>query len=186
MYGMEQAKEARMPLAVPLIGMNGEGYETIVTNYQQLGGQLLYISTIVRPDVARAAATRSRYICMLGEVHWNATVSVLRYLEKTKTYVLCLGRLSEEAIAKYELKRFVDSDYATDKDTRRSRTRYLFLFNGSLVSWYNKLQTTIACGIVEVQYMAITACVKEGLWLRNLMGSLLDKSWNNIQIYNDN
>lgn len=185
-YGMEQAKEARTPLAVPLVEMNGEGDETIVTDYQQLVGQLLYISTTVRPDIAHAAATLSRYMSMPGEVHWNAAKSVLRYLKKTKNYVLCLGQLREDVIGEYELTGFCDSDYATDKDTRRSRTGYLFLFNGSLVSWYSKLQKTVACSTAEAEYMAVSACVKEALWLRNLMGSLLDKSWNSIQIYNDN
>lgn len=185
-YGMEQAKEARVPLGVPLSEMKCKDDEIVVTQYQQLVGQLLYISTTVRPDIAHAAATLSRYMSKPGETHWNAAKAVLRYLKKTRDYGLCLGQLNEESDEEFELIGFCDSDYATDKDTRRSRTGYLFLLNGSLITWYSKLQKTVACSTAEAEYMAVSACVKEALWLRNFMGSLLHKKWNGIQIFNDN
>lgn len=185
-YGMEQAKEARVPLGVPLSELKGVDDEAIVTQYQQLVGQLLYISTTVRPDIAHAAATLSRYMSKPSLTHWNAAKSVLRYLKKTRDYALCLGQLNDESDEEFEIIGFCDADYATDVDTRRSRTGYLFLLNGSLITWYSKLQKTVACSTAEAEYMAASACVKEALWLRNFLGSLLYKQWNGIQIFSDN
>ena len=71
-------------------------------------------------------------------------------------------------------------------DTRRSRTGFLFLLNGSLVSWYSKLQKTVATSTAEAEYMAVSACVKEALWIRNFLGSLLQSTWNEVPILNDN
>lgn len=185
-YGMEQAKETKVPLAVPLIELEGEEDQAIVTDYQQLVGHLLYISTTARPDIAHATAVLSRYMSKPGQVHWNAAKGVLRYLKKTKDYGLCLGQLNEEGDEKFNVVGFCDSDYATDKDTRRSRTGYLFLMNGSLITWYSKLQKTVACSTAEAEYMSVSACVKEALWLRNFLGSLFGKSWSPIKIWNDN
>lgn len=185
-YGMEQAKESKVPLSVPLSELEDEEEATLVEDYQQLVGHLLYISTTARPDIAHATAVLSRFMSKPGQVHWNAAKGVLRYLKKTKDYGLCLGQLCDEGDEKICVEGFCDSDYAMDKDTRRSRTGYLFLLNGSLITWYSKLQKTVACSTAEAEYMSVSACVKEALWMRNFLGSLLGKPWSAIQIFNDN
>ena len=189
MFGMESAKESRVPLSECMKQGKEESDGKLVVQYQQLVGQLLYLSTTVRPDIAHAAAVLSRYMSKPTQEHWKAAKRVLKYLKGTRTHGLCLGQHEVKSVnAEMDLKLvgYCDSDFGTDVDTRRSRTGFLFLLNGSLVSWYSKLQKTVATSTAEAEYMAVSACVKEALWIRNVLGSLLKSTWNEVSIMNDN
>uniref|UniRef100_A0A7S3XD32 Reverse transcriptase Ty1/copia-type domain-containing protein n=1 Tax=Picocystis salinarum TaxID=88271 RepID=A0A7S3XD32_9CHLO len=188
-FGMDNAKESRVPLSECMKQGKEESDEELVVQYQQLVGQLLYLSTTVRPDIAHAAAVLSRYMSKPAQEHWKAAKRVLKYLKGTRTHGLCLGQhepVSANAEMGLELTGYCDSDFGTDVDTRRSRTGFLFLLNGSLVAWYSKLQKTVATSTAEAEYMAVSACVKEALWIRNFLGSLMNGTWDGIPILNDN
>eukprot|EP00963_Diacronema_lutheri_P011302 scaffold1360_cov595-Pavlova_lutheri.AAC.1 len=188
-FGMDNAKESRVPISECMKQGKEESDEELVVQYQQLVGQLLYLSTTVRPDIAHAAAVLSRYMSKPAQEHWKAAKRVLKYLKGTRTHGLCLGQHEPEsanAEMGLELTGYCDSDFGTDVDTRRSRTGFLFLLNGSLVAWYSKLQKTVATSTAEAEYMAVSACVKEALWIRNFLGSLMNGTWDGIPILNDN
>ena len=68
-----------------------------------------------------------------------------------------------------ELTGFVDSDYAGDRDKRRSTTAYLFTLCGNCVSWKSQLQSVVALSSTEVEYIAATEAAKEAMWLKGLL-----------------
>ena len=79
---------------------------------------------------------------------------------------------------------FVDSDYAGDKDTRRSTSAYFFLVCGGCVSWRSQLQPVVTLSTAEAEYVAATEAVKEGIWLQGLLKEL--KLMNGVTtIYSD-
>eukprot|EP00963_Diacronema_lutheri_P000643 scaffold41_cov370-Pavlova_lutheri.AAC.1 len=123
-FGMDNAKESRVPLSECMKQGKEESDEELVVQYQQLVGQLLYLSTTVRPDIAHAASVLSRYMSKPAQEHWKAAKRVLKYLKGTRTH--------------------------------------------------------------EAEYMAVSACVKEALWIRNFLGSLMNGTWDGILILNDN
>lgn len=65
---------------------------------------------------------------------------------------------------------YVDSDYATNIDNRRSQSGYIFNLYGSAVSWKSSLQSVVALSTTEAEYMAMTEAVKEGIWLTGMIG----------------
>jgi len=67
---------------------------------------------------------------------------------------------------------YVDSDYASDLDKRRSLTGYVFTIGGCAVSWKASLQATVALSTTEAEYMAISNACKEAIWLRGLYSEL--------------
>ena len=67
---------------------------------------------------------------------------------------------------------FADSDWASDKDTRRSVTAYVFMLGGAAVSWASRLQPTVALSSAESEYMAASAAAQEAIHLRSLLASL--------------
>lgn len=65
-----------------------------------------------------------------------------------------------------------DSDWAGDKESRKSTSGFIFKLNGGLVSWYSKKQPAVALSSTEAEYIALTLAVKEATWLRLLLTEL--------------
>ena len=67
---------------------------------------------------------------------------------------------------------FSDASYATDVDTRRSVTGYLFYYGGGPVVWKSKTQTSVALSSFESEYMALGSASPEAIHLQNFCADL--------------
>ena len=174
-WNMDSSRTRKTPLGFTLT--KGEEEESCQTKpYQVLVGTLLYLSTTTRPDLCQAASQLSRFMADPKNSHWEAAKNVLKYLKETVNYGLCLGnridvlqKELDQDIDTFTLSGYSDADYATDKVTRKSRTRYVFVLSGSLISRQSKLQATVSTSTAEAEYQAASSAVKEGLWLENLL-----------------
>ena len=64
--------------------------------------------------------------------HWKYLMRIVKYVIDTKNYTLCHRvNYGDEAI----IEGYCDSNYAGDKDTRRSVTGYAIYLNGCLIVW---------------------------------------------------
>ncbi|OAE34530.1 hypothetical protein AXG93_1247s1020 [Marchantia polymorpha subsp. ruderalis] len=121
-----------------------------------------------RPDIAHAISVLSRYMSNPGKEHWLAMKHLLRYLKGT-TYV---GLMYCKRGSSVLVEGYVHSDYAGDKDSKKSTTAYQFLINGNCVSWKSQLQLVVMLSIVEAEYIAAIEAVKEGIWIQGLLREL--------------
>ncbi|PAL11902.1 hypothetical protein B8W92_11625, partial [Moraxella osloensis] len=64
---------------------------------------------------------------------------------------------------------YCDSDWAADKNDRKSVTGYVFMMAGAAITWKSKKQQTVALSSTEAEYMALGDAVKEVLWLTQLL-----------------
>ena len=64
---------------------------------------------------------------------------------------------------------YCDADFATNLDSRKSQTGYVFTLYGSAVSWKSGLQSVVALSTTEAEYMALTEAVKESFWLKGIL-----------------
>ena len=67
---------------------------------------------------------------------------------------------------------FMDSDYAGDRDKRRSTTTYIFTMCGNCVSWKSQLQSVVALSSTEAEYIVATEAAKEAMWIKGLLMEL--------------
>ena len=79
---------------------------------------------------------------------------VLHYLSRTGDYAITCSKSSSS------MQSYVDANFASDFDKRRSITGYIFQNRYGPISWMSKLQVTVALSIVEVEYMALTEQAK--------------------------
>ena len=81
---------------------------------------------------------------------------------------------------------YQDSDWAGDKDTRRSTSGFNFTLANALVSWRSKLQTSVALSSTEAEYMACCFSTREAVWLRRLLTDLNSEPTSPTVLHEDN
>ncbi|XP_041975764.1 secreted RxLR effector protein 161-like [Aricia agestis] len=96
--------------------------------------------------------------------HWLALKRVMRYLKGTEDCKMTFKQDLDENMTHG----FCDADWASSEDDRRSCTGYSFMFQGGTISWNSKRQPTVALSTTEAEYMSLSSCVQEAMWLKQL------------------
>jgi hypothetical protein len=130
--------------------------------YAESVGALLYLASVTRPDLAMTVSVLARHLTKPCTRHWQLLKHVLRYLKGTQTMGIMYGT-SEEPLELY-----TDADYASCKDTRRSRNGFVFKMYGGAVSWSSKLQSVVAQSSAESEYIAGAHAARHAVWVRRL------------------
>jgi hypothetical protein len=150
-------------------------------DYQRAIGSIMYVMLGTRPDLAYAVSTLSQFSINPGPEHAQAIKRVLRYLQKTVNLGILYGGTQnlavEEALQNLGLVGintigFTDSDWAGDKDTRKSTSGYLFTLYGGAISWRSGKQPIVATSSTEAEYIACTEAAKEALWIRRILAEI--------------
>ena len=118
-----------------------------------------------RPDIAYAISCLSRYMSNPGIPHWEALKYSLRYLCGSFDIGITFSKNYDNT----QLVGYVDSNYANDRDSRKSTTSYVFTFCGACISWKSQLQHIVALSTTETEYIATTEAFKEAIWLYGLI-----------------
>ncbi|GAB2278532.1 hypothetical protein Dimus_039298 [Dionaea muscipula] len=128
-------------------------------------GSIMYCMVSTRPDLSFSISLLSRYMSNPGPDHWNALKWLLRYLNSSISVGLNFGKWTNTL----DLATFVDSDFAGDRDSRKSTTSYCVTLAGNCISWKSQLQPIVALSTTESEYIAITEAFKEALWIQRLL-----------------
>lgn len=148
--------------------------------YQRLIGSLMYLSVLTRPDISFSVSYMSQFNNCFTKEHWCHAKRILKYLKKTKHYALKYdSKLNSEIIG------YVDADWGSDVIGRRSYTGFVFQLSGAAISWESRKQKVVALSSTEAEYIGISECCKEAIYLRNLQCEITASSYT-IILYNDN
>lgn len=159
-YGMKEGKTRSTPLSTSIKltkATESNLLDKDIYTYSHLVGSLLYLATCTRPDISQAVGALARHMANPSTEHWTTAKGVLRYLAGTQKKGIVFKQ-DKAAVAGY-----CDADYASDTDTRRSTTGFVFILHNGAVSWSSKLQPTVAVSTSEAEYMAAAQAVKEAL-----------------------
>jgi transposase InsO family protein/ribonuclease HI len=151
--------------------------------YRGVVGSLVYVAVMTRPDISNSVREVSRYMSAPGRPHWQACLRILRYLKGTADYKLTFDF---SGATNMELVGYCDADHASDIDTRRSITGYIFFFGAAAISWVSRMQPTVAQSSTEAEYMALTEALNEAIHLRQLLSDLRLPQPEATTIFEDN
>ncbi|GAA0145952.1 transmembrane signal receptor [Lithospermum erythrorhizon] len=172
-FNMESSKSVSCPLGAhfKLSSKTCPGQKMDVEEMQRVPyasaiGSLMYAMLCTRPDLAYPVGVLSRFLSQPRKEHWEAVKWTFRYLKGTSDMCICYDK--QGAV----LEGFTDVDVAGDLDSKKSTSGYLFTFAGGAISWQSKLQRCIALSTTEAEYIAITECYKELLWLKSLFKAI--------------
>ncbi|XP_064482932.1 uncharacterized protein LOC135395770 [Ornithodoros turicata] len=132
--------------------------------YLKAVGELLYLSTTTRPDIACATGILCRRVSSPRQRDWGAVKKLFRYLMHTRHFKLTLtGRQS------LDLTGYVDADWAGNVTDRKSTSGYIILLGDSPVTWSSRKQSSVALSSTEAEYISAAYASQEVLWLRPLL-----------------
>ena len=130
--------------------------------YRPILGSIMWGQLATRPDLSFAVSLLSRFQGNPGIEHWKALMHVVGYVKNTLDFGLTYSRdadLFPHA--------FVDADYGGCRDTRRSTSGYVFIMAGSPVTWSSKRQPMVALSTVEAEYVAMSCCTQQMVWMQS-------------------
>nr|GEV81375.1 retrovirus-related Pol polyprotein from transposon TNT 1-94 [Tanacetum cinerariifolium] len=178
-YGMESCDPVGTPMEIKdKLDLDQNGTPVDATKYRSMIGALMYL-TSSRPDIVHATYLCARYQAKPTENHFKEVKRIFRYLRGTVNtglwYTKDFG---------FELTGFLDADYAGCKDTFKSTSDGAQFFGEKLVSWSSKKQDCMALSTAEAEYVSLSACCAQVLWMRT---QLTDYGFhfNKILIYCD-
>lgn len=134
-----------------------------VTLYRSVTGALQY-ATITRLEIFYSVNRLSQFMQNPRVIHWQGCKRILRCLQETKHYGLYFTPGSN-----LKIKVFTDTDWATDKNGRRSTGGYCIYLDGNLVSWGANKQNMVSRSSIEAEYRALSHSTTEVVWFMSLL-----------------
>ena len=152
-------------------------------SYASTVGSLMYAQVCTRLDIAHITGMLGRYLSNLGLKYWSVVKRVLRYLQRTKQYMLTYRRSDNLEIIGY-----ADSDFAGCIDAMKYTSGYIYMLNGGAVSWKYVKQSIMASSTMAAEFIACYEASNHRIWMRNFVTRV--RVFNSIQrplrLYNDN
>ncbi len=182
-YGMQDCKVVSSPQDPNTRLLKNDGDPVYKEKYQALIGSLTYAVTSTRPDLAQALGSVNQFCANPGEDHWTATKQILRYIKGTVNYGIHFDGNKQNGI---NLKGYVDADWGTNPNKRKSQSRYIFFLCGGIISWVSKKQPIVTLSSTEAEYIAASFSSQEAIWLRLLLKDLHAEQQNATVINEDN
>nr|GEW71270.1 retrovirus-related Pol polyprotein from transposon TNT 1-94 [Tanacetum cinerariifolium] len=122
--------------------------------------------------------------------HYHGMIGTLLYLTASRPdlqFVICMcARYQAQPTKKHDssvaLTAFADADHAGCQDTRRSTSGSVQFLGERLISWSSKRQKSAAISSTEAEYIALSGCCAQILWMRSQLTDY-GLGFNKIPIY---
>ena len=138
------------------------------TLYRSGIGILLFLVKFSRPDISNSVRELSKANDGATEKNFHGLLRTIKYVLDTREKAL-----RYETNANFEttwkLKAYCDSDFAGDKDTRRSVSGYCIYLFDCLICWKNKGQKHVTLSSTEAEYVAVAEVCTEIMFIRMIL-----------------
>ncbi|GKC14672.1 retrovirus-related pol polyprotein from transposon TNT 1-94 [Tanacetum coccineum] len=176
------------PMATAKLDADSQGIPVDQTKYRRMIGGLMYLTSMIgglmyltasRPDIAFGTFVCVRYQARLTAKHLKEVKRIFRYIRQTTNMGLWYSKDSG-----FELISYLDADHVGCNDDCKSASRGIQFLGDKLVSWLSKKHDCIAMSTAEVEYVSLSACCAQVIWMRT---QLLDYGfcYNKIPMYCD-
>ncbi|GJX39767.1 retrovirus-related pol polyprotein from transposon TNT 1-94 [Tanacetum coccineum] len=133
------------------------------------------------PMVERSKLDEDLFGIPVNQTRYRSMVGSLMYLTAS-TINMGLWYSKDTAMA---LTTYTDADHAGCQDTRRSTSGSAQLLGDKLVRWPSKNQTSTSISSTEAEYIAMSGCCAQILWMRSQLSDY-GFAYNLVPLYCDN
>ena len=131
-------------------------------------GMLLYLTKHTRPDIANAVREHSRMMDGATMEQYNSLLRIIKYVIDTKNHTLKL-KIDRNDKNIFNIKGYSDSDYAGNKDDRKSITGLIVYCGGVPIAWKSKGQKAVSLSSTESEYYAMSELCSEIIYIKQLL-----------------
>ncbi|GJU91191.1 retrovirus-related pol polyprotein from transposon TNT 1-94 [Tanacetum coccineum] len=211
LYGLKQAPRAWYDLLSSFLLSQGFSKGTVdPTLFISRKGKDILLVQIYVDDIIFASTTTelcdkfSEIICskfkmsMMGKISFFLGLQISQspigiFLNKSKYALESLKKYGMETCGPVDtpmdsaiaLTAFADADHVGCQDIRRSTSESMQLLGDRLVSWSSKRQKSVAISSTEAEYIALSGCCTQVLWMRSQLTDY-GLRFNKIPMYYDN
>lgn len=179
--GLENSKVAKTPMEVKLdLSKTNSNSDLCVLKFQKLLGMLNYVMERTRIDIYYATNVLSRKVKVANEEYYKYLLRVLRYLKGNANVKLVYSTNEESDV----IVAHCDASWSSEEESR-STTGYLIKVFDNLVCFKSRKQTLVSLSTAEAEFVALSDCSRDVMWIRNMIEDLGVKDVNAI-IYCDN
>ena len=135
--------------------------------YSSAIGSLMYSQVCTHLVIAYIVGMLGKYLSNSEKDHWIAAKRVMRYLQRTKDYMLTFRKLDL-----LEIIRYYESDFFGCRDSMKSTLGYIYLLAGGAISWKSVKQSIVASSTMAAEFVACYEASNHGIWLQNFFTGL--------------
>jgi hypothetical protein len=125
----------------------------------------MYLVTKLLIEDSNAARELARQFGNPNELHWLELGRFVGYLKRHQQDVKLTYRKPKDL----RVLSNVDSNYATDKETRRSVSGAIHTIGGTIVNWLSKTQRSVTLSSTEAEYVSLCTGAQETTFIQMLL-----------------
>ena len=122
-----------------------------------------------RPDIAFALGKLSQFMSNPAVRHGHGVKTLLRYLRSNADMPIVYRGGDKDTV---RLVGYSDADYAADTRDRKSTMGQVFMLGSGPISWASRKQRSVSTSTTEAEYMALSECSRQAIWLAALFTEL--------------
>ena len=138
--------------------------------YRSGVGTLLYLTKQTRPDIANSVREHSKMMDGATKTHFESLLRLIKYVLETQDQKLQF-KLKRSKVKEnlFYIVGYSDSDYASDKDNRRSITGMVIYLCGIPIAWKSKGQKAVTLSSTEAEYYALSELCSELIFIKHIL-----------------
>ena len=144
--------------------------------YRKGTGKLLHNARWSRPDIMNAVRELTRFGGKATAKHMKAMLRCMTYVVNTKNRGWYMKPDKPGTTNLKDIEFIItgesDSDYAKDKETRKSVSGYNTYLNNALVTCKSKMMPVVALSVTEAELFAATMCIQDMLYIMRILESI--------------
>lgn len=152
--------------------------------YQRLVGALLWVTTNTRPDMSAKVGIAAQKVSNPSVTNFQNLQQIALEMIDTANLHLKLG-----GDADLKLVAYVDAAWGGENSEdvgSRSRHGAILTLGNGCISWWSRVQSTVALSSAESEFLAVSEVVRDIKYIRSLLEELLIKQSGPTDIMEDN
>jgi hypothetical protein len=131
-------------------------------------GKLMYLITKIFGECANSVRELARFFGCPGQSHWAALEKLVGYLKYIQDDIKITYRKPKELW----VINYVDSNFSSNKDDRKSITGMQCTLGGTLTGWASRTQRSVTLSSTEAEYVALTSCCQDARYVQQMVQEL--------------